>query len=633
MKIEHLQTRFILAGILLVMTTVVSGIWSAWTFARLSAMTGQTIQQSRLTIALAASLSDALEREDDALLLAMSGDRDQASAKLAAERTRFDEAYDNLVESIDDPAASRAALQLKKHADQYRAAGDSLLAIDQQRDATRWYYQSVNPALRLAVADCAKIRESKFHSMQLAGIHARDESRSATIMVIAISAIALLVSTLVAVMLARSILTPVQELDRSLEALRLGDFDRRVRVTSKDELGHLADGFNRMAEALAEFRRSNLGEVLAAKETLEATIAALPDAVVVVDPDGHIVAQNPLAHAVLVARKAQAAKTLDDLPFAPAGLRAIRDALQGRQIADTRAELTRAFAVTLDGQSRKFVLTAVPIPEFLPGRYGAAAVLYDVTDFVRLDELRTELVAVASHELRTPLTTLRMNLLLLDERAENLTPRQHEILATAVLGCQELASTIDELLDLTRIESGQLRLSHELVDLYAVVDRAISGLRQRFEDAAMTVRVDEGVRPAFVMGDAVRLGIVFTNLLSNALKYGPHGSPVSINVTSNGRSTGSDALHITVSDRGPGIPTLFRERVFDKFFRVEQQLQNGTVTTWGAGIGLYLCRQILEAHGGSISCEPGENGIGTRFVLDLPREKPASPDHLIRQNT
>jgi NtrC-family two-component system sensor histidine kinase KinB len=114
--------------------------------------------------------------------------------------------------------------------------------------------------------------------------------------------------------------------------------------------------------------------------------------------------------------------------------------------------------------------------------------------------------------------------------------------------------------------------------------------------------------------------MVFTNLLSNALKYGPRGSAVAIDVASNGKGNNRDALHITVSDRGPGIPAVFRERVFDKFFRVEQQLQNGNVTTWGAGIGLYLCRQILEAHGGSISCEPGENGIGTRFVLNLPRE-------------
>jgi two-component system, NtrC family, sensor histidine kinase KinB len=617
MKIKHLQTRFILAGILLVMTTVVSGIWSAWTFAHLSEVAGSTIQKSQLTTDLSAVLSDALEREDDALLLAMSGDRAQAQKKLAAERMRFAQSYDRLKQSLDEPGEVQAAAQLAKHAAQYRAAGDALLSTVAQQDAFRWYYENVNPALRQAVAACAEIRESNFRAMQLAGIRARDDARGATILVITISAAALLISTLVAVLLARSVLTPIQELDRSVEALRLGDFDRRVEVTSRDELGHLAEGFNRMAEALAEVRRSNLGEVIAAKETLEATIAALPDAVVVIDPDGRIVAQNPLARSILVATKAQGAKIVDDLPFSAGRLRAIRDALDGKPTGEARAELSRAFAVRLEGQPRKFMLTAVSIPEFRPGRYGAVAVLYDVTDFARLDELRTELVAVASHELKTPLTTLRMNLLLLGERAGNLTPRQQEILATAVQGCQELASTIDELLDLTRIESGQLRLSRELVDLYPIIDRAILSLRQRFEDAGVAVQVAAGYRPAFVLGDSVRLGMVFTNLLSNALKYSPRGGRVSIAVSSDGNGSGPGSLHIAVSDQGSGIAEVFRERVFEKFFRVEQQLQNGA-NTWGAGIGLYLCRQILEAHGGTILCHPGENGVGTRFVLELP---------------
>src|SRR5208282_4369993 len=312
MKIRHLQTRFIMAGILLVMTTVVSGIWSAGTFARLSAVADRTIRQSQQTIALIAVLSDSLEREDDALLLAMSGDRAEALQKLAAERQRFTASYDQLSQTLSGPGEQRAAKKLQQHAAEYRAAGDALLAISGQPGGTKLYYQRVNPALREAVADCAKIRESNFHSMQLVGIRARDEARGATILVITISAIALIISTLVAVALARSVLTPIQELADSVEAIRLGDFDRRVPVISDDELGHLAVGFNRMAEALADFRRSNLGEVMRAKETLESTIAALPDAVVVIDPDGRIVAVNPSARAVLAAADAGNANSLED---------------------------------------------------------------------------------------------------------------------------------------------------------------------------------------------------------------------------------------------------------------------------------------------------------------------------------
>jgi two-component system, NtrC family, sensor histidine kinase KinB len=504
--------------------------------------------------------------------------------------------------------------------DQYRAAGDALLAMAGQSEMTTVYQRRVNPALRQAVGDCTEIRELNFRSMQLAALSARDEARAATILVTAISTVALIISTLVAVALARSVLRPIQELSSSVEALRTGDFDRRVKVISSDELGELAAGFNRMAEALAEFRRSNLGDVLRARDTLEATVAALPDAVIVFDPDGRIITRNPLAKAVLQALGSARADSVAGLRFPQSGLDTIQEALHGERSVDTRAEFSRAFSVALNGRGSKFMLTVVPIPEFWKGRFGAVAILYDVTDFARLDELRMELVGVASHELKTPLTTLRMNLLLLGEDAGNLTPRQQEILSTAVLGCQELANTIEELLDLTRIEAGQLRLSQELIDLYSVIERAIGSLRQRYEDAAVDLKLAPASRPAMVRGDPVRLGMVFTNLLSNALKYTPRGGCVLISVMfgQNAASRAERLLHIAVTDTGSGIPAEYRERVFDKFFRIEQRLDTSQAGTRGAGIGLYLCRQIIEAHGGRIWCEPGGAGLGTRIALDLP---------------
>jgi two-component system, NtrC family, sensor histidine kinase KinB len=626
MKLRHLQTRFILAGGLLVMTTVVSGLWSAWTFARLSAVAGKTLQVSQKMTDLTAVLSNALEREDDAYLLAVSGDRQQAGQSLQVQRKRFGTAYATLLKTISQPDEADAAEALRRHVDEYRAAGDALLAMSGPSNMTAIYLRGVNPALRRAVGDCTTIRELNFRSMGLAGLRARDEARRATILVSAISSVALVISTLVAVMLARSILIPVQELSNSLEALRSGDFDRRARVVATDELGELAAGFNRMAEALAEFRRSNLGEVLRAKEALEATVAALPDAVFVVEPDGLIVARNPLARAMLRELAAEETNFIERLPFPAAALAAVRAALRGEPSVEARAELERAFSVTLEGRRRKFILTAVPIPEFHAGQFGAVVVLYDVTDFARLDELRMELVGVASHELKTPLTTLRMNLLLLGEDAKNLSARQQEILSTALVGCHELANTIDELLDLTRIEAGQLRLSHEVIDLYGVIDRAIASMRPRYDDAEITLRLDRQCPAAVVRGDPVRLGMVFTNLLSNALKYTPHGGRVRISVASaQNAAVGADPLlQIAVTDTGPGIPAAFRERVFDKFFRVEQYLENGGSGTKGAGIGLYLCRQIVDAHGGKISCEPSDDGFGARIALVFPSYRPAA---------
>jgi NtrC-family two-component system sensor histidine kinase KinB len=122
-----------------------------------------------------------------------------------------------------------------------------------------------------------------------------------------------------------------------------------------------------------------------------------------------------------------------------------------------------------------------------------------------------------------------------------------------------------------------------------------------------------------VRGDPARLGIVLSNVLTNALKYTPRGGRVTVRVSPvQGTPDGKGgAVQIAVTDTGPGVPEEFRERVFEKFFRVEHHTPNGAKDVRGSGIGLYLCRQIIEAHGGTIRCEAGDDGRGTRIVIQL----------------
>jgi NtrC-family two-component system sensor histidine kinase KinB len=123
-----------------------------------------------------------------------------------------------------------------------------------------------------------------------------------------------------------------------------------------------------------------------------------------------------------------------------------------------------------------------------------------------------------------------------------------------------------------------------------------------------------------VRGDPARLGSVFANVLTNALKYSPIGGVVTVRLSSgqNAQDPRPGTLQITVTDQGPGVPVEYRERIFEKFFRVEHHLGHRAEGVRGTGIGLYLCREILQAHGGTITCEAGEGGVGTRFVITLP---------------
>jgi two-component system, NtrC family, sensor histidine kinase KinB len=620
--IRHLHVKFALAGCLLLSATVGFGVWSALTFSRLSRLVDTALQKNQEAINLAALLAGSLEREDDALLLALGGDREKADLELYRERRLGDQHYQRLLQLLPDGEEHQLVRALGEEIDRYRDAGSELLTNASKPSDLEHYHQRINPLLRQAVASCDRLRELNFRSMQEAGTRISAEARQARQIVTVDSILAVVLAGLVAAWLARAVVRPVRELTASVEAVGQGKFERRVPVESADELGQLAAGFNRMAVALGEYRRSSLGQVMAAKTTLEVTLNALPDPVLVIAPDGTLAATNPPARVVLEAKNAGAARHLQDLPFSTDQREAVQAALAGRRDPPHPPDFQKTMNVPLAGQSRRFLVTAVPIPEFITQQTGAVVVLDDVSEFARLDELRAELIGVASHELKSPLTTLRMNLLMLGEKAKDLPPAQQELLQAAVQGCEELGGTIEELLDVTRIEAGQLRLQMSPVDLAALFDQVRRGLQVRFDDASVRLQM-ESEGPILVLGDGPRLAAVFANLLTNALKYSPAGGTVMVRLASrqNALANGILGLQVTVTDQGPGIPEEFREQVFEKFFRVEHQTGNRGKTVRGTGIGLYLCREIIKAHQGAILCEAGENGIGTRIAFTLPPDR------------
>ncbi len=621
--IGSLRGRFILAGCLLVVATIASATWSVTMFAHLADVVDDTVRASEQLIEHAATLASGLEREDDALLLALAGQTVLARQELATERAVGDDALRHLRAILTDDANRQIALALAENISRYRALGDDLMRIAvtmaDEPDAFEHYHQTVNPALRAAVADAARLRESGFRAMQDAGVSARDAARRATGIVAAIALGALGLSLTAAAYLARTVLRPISELTDSVHALRRGDFDRRVNAAEIEELGRLAAGFNRMADSLATFRRTNLGEVLRAKETLEATLRSLPDAVLVVGLDGRVESANPAARALFEDCGQIDSARLADLSLPASVIEAV---VAQRPLPDAGDAQWPQEAFPVEqraGWKRLFRPVVVPLPELSTGPLGTLVVLHDVTDFHRLDELRSDLIGVTSHELKTPLTTLRVNLMLLAEKAENLAPREREILAAAADGCEQLATRVDQLLDLSRIEAGQLRLSLNRVDMHEVVNQAVANLRSRFDEYSVMLQVRHDTHPAPVLGDSERLGIVLSNLLSNALKYTPLGGSVRIDVNSSGPMD-KRPVTVTVTDTGRGVPPELRERIFEKFYRVDQQGLSADTPVQGVGIGLYLCRQIVEAHHGAIRCEPAPDSEGSTFIIELPPE-------------
>jgi len=613
---------------LLVLTTVTASVWTFFALNRLSGVVTDTVQQSESVTAVTSRLAGALEREDDAVLLILSGD-DQGTQVLARERAVVDRGVADLFDVLGPNDERELATPLQEELRAYRRASDGVVSVAPERDALVQYHERANPVLRRAVALTTSIRDRHFALARAAVGGARDEAAGARRIVLLITLVALGIAVLVAWHLTRTVVGPVRQLTRGANAIRQGRFDERIEVASHDELSELADAFNQMAGDLSEFRRTNISEVVRAKNTLEATLEALPDAVVLLDASGHVQSMNRAAVSALASAGIHEPSRLQDLQIEGLDVSAVARAIETRAGTVSSTDLARTIRVERGGTVQRLLPRVVPVPAPTPQQGGAVLLLYDVTDLVRLDEMRSELVAVASHELQTPLTTLRMTLLMLQERSDVLPGRERELVATSLIGVEQLTETIHEFLDLTRIEAGELRLNCQPVYVSSVIAEALRRVegRTKAQDITLSAR-SKGEQPR-VWADPLRLRAVFDNILSNALKYTPNGGRIDIEnhrIRSSGPD-GCDQLSISITDTGPGIPVPFRSRIFEKFFRLEhhQTEAHTGARARGAGIGLYMCRQIVDLHGGEISCGSGRDDRGTCITVTLPALVGPSP--------
>lgn len=226
--------------------------------------------------------------------------------------------------------------------------------------------------------------------------------------------------------------------------------------------------------------------------------------------------------------------------------------------------------------------------------------------------IRDDFISVASHELRTPLTTLKIQLQLLPRLLKTLSfegkDRFIESLDHSMMQLDQFTRWVDELLDVSRIHSGHLVLNKKPVDLSAVVAQVLTLFQKNLQRAGCTLV--QQLEPARGSWDPVRIEQIFINLLTNALKYGA-GKPIEVSVR-----THSDHAELSVLDHGIGIDPRDHQRIFERFERATPVTQYG-----GLGLGLYITKQLAEAHGGSIRVE-SETGRGARFVVVLPIDSP-----------
>ena len=272
-------------------------------------------------------------------------------------------------------------------------------------------------------------------------------------------------------------------------------------------------------------------------------------------------------------------------------------------------KIVRRLPIQLGGE-RRFIRIRVQPYSPAPVVSGYLFLFRDATQEGEVDEMKSEFVSMASHEMRTPMTSIKGSLeLLLGGYAGDLPAEATELLGISLTAVDRLVRLINDLLDISKIESGKMDLHLDRIDIGECIGKSMRSLRALAEAHKVSIRSEQAENLPRVMGDRDRLEQVITNLLSNALKYTPPETQVSI-------VTGAvdNAVRVSVRDQGPGIPKGLHERVFDRFFQLAGAKQ-------GSGLGLTICRALIEQHRGRIWVE-STLGNGATFHVEIPSAPP-----------
>jgi signal transduction histidine kinase len=590
-------------GLLLII--VVIGIQSILHLTKLGESIDVILRENYRSVVACQEMKDSLERIDSGILFTLLGDVEQGKALIGRNTHTFERALQAEANNVTLPGEDERVALIRQAYQQYKA---HLKDIEHQSTQLTFrretYFKEILPLFQQITHTADEVLRMNQENMNEANDEARNVATSARRQMYVL----LLAGGIVAIgfffLTARWILLPINRLIKSADEIGRGNLDLVVQSSSRDEIGYLSEAFNTMAANLREFRRSDHAKLFRIQKATQQAFDSLPDSVAVLDSEGRVEVATELARDAF-GMKPNA--MINNLQF-PLIIDICQRAMKiGRTaVPENGKTIIQQF---VKGEERFFRPEAVPILDTEGQATGIVLVLKDVTQFWQQDEMKRGIVSTVSHQLKTPLTSIRMAIhLMLEEKVGPLTEKQVELMLAAREDSDRLHNILNNLLDISRIESGRASMHLQKQYPNALVLDAVEQFTLAAHDKGVTIKSDlQGDLPE-IWVDSVQVGHVFSNLLTNALRFTDPGGMITVSA-----KTHDDSVHFGVSDTGRGIPAEYLGKVFEQFFRVPDQ---GKET--GAGLGLAIVKEIVEAQGGTVSVKSGE-GKGTTFTFTLKR--------------
>jgi signal transduction histidine kinase len=618
-----LRGKVLLAQAPLAIALALVGVLSAAVTTRLAGQSRLILADNYRSVLAAQRMKESLERIDSNAMYRVAGHETGTADTIASHRRAFEHELQVEEGNITEVGEGEATRALRASWNAYARELDAFMALAARAEREDRYFRVLLPTFFqikqraddiLALNQDAMVRKSDRVADRA---HLLEQIVSVAVVLVSI------VGLLAATWLIARVLRPLRVVSAAVRRFGEGDLKARADLRGGDEIAAVATEFNSMADRLERYRKSSLGELLQAQQAAQAAIDGLADPVLLLDGTGKLQGANTAASTMLGINSEREGGD----PFAglDPGIRALVDRLRGHVLVGKGAYVPKGFeeAVRVPSQAdgeRVLLPRGTPIYGEDGTVGGAAIVLQDITRLFRFDELKNDLVATVAHEFRTPLTSLRMALhLVTEETVGPLTPKQADLLFAAREDCERLQIIVDELLNLSRIESGTIELHRRRTDPAGLIDMAVEPHRAAAEQAQVSIRTEAlpGLPEVFV--DSDRMQLVFSNLLTNAIRFAPRDSEIvvrarpeaAVSEAGSHRAPAPTRIRFEVADQGLGIAPEHQAGLFEKFFRVPGS------PAGGSGLGLFIAKGVVQAHGGEIGIDGRTAGATFWFTVPV----------------
>jgi PAS domain S-box-containing protein len=455
--------------------------------------------------------------------------------------------------------------------------------------------------------DIFKIMKLNMNAIKEKSDIAKHTAETANFWIAVTGTLCFLIAFNLLVNLPNNIANPIKELTDSIKEIANKNYSQRVNFMNHNEFGDLAKSFNIMAEKLQEYNNSNLYKLSFEKKRLETLINNMHDPIIGLDNQGLILFANDEALKII------GLKSEDVMGKLVTTLALTNDLMKTLIIKDLSNEKQKSLPMKIfaDGKESYFEketinITIKPTGEDQIIDIGNVIILRNITVFKELDFAKTNFIATVSHELKTPISSIKLSLQLL-EKAEtgNINEDQKQLIESIKDDSQRLLKITGELLELSQLETGNIKLNMEKSNPYDIVHYATEAVKIQAEQKQMELVIETEQNLPDIKADSEKTAWVLINFLTNAITYSTENSKIIVKLKNE-----NNQVVFQVIDTGKGIDSRYKTKIFDKYFQVPGSQKSGT------GLGLAISKEFIEAQNGIIGVE-SELGLGSTFYFKL----------------